>query len=241
MLTKLFKIIVILIILRACTAYILSINLGSAMLPTLMSHDFIIINRFAYNIKLPLTNLSLFQVNTPERGDVVLHRGNQGDNKEFIHRIVGIGGDYIKYNDITGQLSVIPDYEKNNCKMKDCQFHHYSYENGKVYSSYIPYPMPEYHNKFIEYTEVGKISHQILLEELRQKREKIISLYFKQEDIPIGEWIVPKDHYFVLGDNRDHTTDSRFIGFIPRDNLSGKPIRILLNSEMEERFLKIIQ
>ena len=146
---------------------------SSSMEPTLLVGDHLLVNRLSYVTKVPFTDIVLFDLGKPSRGDVVVFRYPVDRSKDFIKRVIGVEGDIIQIND-----KVI-------------------YVNGKR--------MNDPHAHFAEDT--------------------IIPGVFSQRD-NFGPVTVPKDSYFFMGDNRDRSLDSRFWGFVKKDDLVGRALVI---------------
>ena len=146
---------------------------SSSMEPTLLVGDHLLVNRLSYVTKLPFTDMVLFDLGKPARGDVVVFRYPVDRSKDFIKRVIGVEGDVIQIKD-----KVI-------------------YVNGKR--------MNDPHAHFAE--------------------EAVIPGVFSQRD-NFGPATVPKDSYFCMGDNRDRSLDSRFWGFVKKDDLVGRALII---------------
>lgn len=170
---------------------------SASMMPTLLIGDFILVNKFAYGLRLPVTETKIIDISDPERGDVVVFRYPKNPSIDYIKRVVGLPGDRIGY------------------------FNKILYINGK--------PM---HQRVIgEYIGLGSgvsstgsslrdenlegVHHEILLRPGRSMLQ--------------GEYVVPDGHYFMVGDNRDNSNDSRVWGFVPEENLVGKAFMIWMN------------
>jgi signal peptidase I len=166
---------------------------SSSMMPTLLIGDFILVNKFAYGIRLPVTNTKLIDVGEPERGDVVVFRYPEDPRVDYIKRVVGLPGDVI------------------------------SYRNKTVYINDREVPQ-ELVGRFVgEGRGVDMTGAEERIERLPGAEHHILQRpgTFMR---PFGEarWEVPEGHYFVLGDNRDNSEDSRFWGFVPEENLVGR-------------------
>lgn len=185
---------------------------SGSMEPTLRVGDFLVVNKFSYGIKDPIWQNTLIETGKPERGDVIVFKAPKQPHVDYIKRVIGVGGDHIKYDMATQQLTV-------------------TQANGKQtvfeYSSAKPNPEFFYHGEMqVERLEKGDVSHQILN---NPRAFNYSPYFFKQEGMLDGEWRVPEGHYFVMGDNRDNSEDSRFWGFVPEKNVVGKATFIWLS------------
>lgn len=200
-----FPILLIVLILRSFIIEPFRIPSGS-MLPTLEIGDFIVVNKFAYGIKLPLLHWGLIDIGEPERGDVVVFRYPHNPSQDYIKRLVGLPGDRISYKD--KQLFI----------------------NGKAVArkDMREYPKPlstAYPLKMNRYTELlGEANHDILLAPDRRGHN--------------GDWVVPEDSYFVMGDNRDNSNDSRAWGFVGKEDMAGKAFLIWMSWNYDENYIE---
>ncbi|MFC3551251.1 signal peptidase I [Lysobacter cavernae] len=194
-----FPVLAIVLILRSFVAEPFRIP-SNSMMPTLLTGDFILVNKFTYGLRLPITNKKFVGLGEPVRGDVVVFRPPHHPDQDWIKRVIGLPGDRIGYHD--NQVSV----------------------NGKV----LPYaPLGVYQGK-------GNGTEMTGAEELRENvlgREHQI---LERTNLPFidqgeGDWVVPPGHYFVMGDNRDNSEDSRYWGFLPEQNLRGKAFLIWMH------------
>jgi signal peptidase I len=165
---------------------------SSSMVPTLLVDDFILVNKFAYGLRLPVFKIKFFDVGEPRRGDVMVFFP-PNDKRYFIKRVIGLPGDEIRC--INNVL----------------------YINGKK--------MPQ--TPALEHP--GQPGHHVVYEDL----DGVVHLMNKA-DVPVPKGanyhtIVPEDHYFMMGDNRDHSSDSRYWGPVPEENIVGKAFAIWMH------------
>lgn len=219
----LFPVILIVFLFRAFLFEPFRIPSGS-MEPTLLPGDFIAVQKTAYGIRNPFTNEVMIETGTPERGDVVVFKYPEDPDIDYIKRVVGLPGDEVIF---TKDKRV---YLRKSCiKRANCPV-------PNVLER-VPVGLDEgyealYGNEQVEVYEetLGNVKHRIL----QNPRVPDLSSYFyKQGALPRGRWIVPEGHYFVLGDNRDNSKDSRFWGFVPESYLVGKTVCIWLSLEFE--------
>ncbi|QTM01745.1 signal peptidase I [Mannheimia sp. ZY171111] len=185
---------------------------SGSMEPTLRVGDFLVVNKFSYGIKDPIWQNTLIETGKPERGDVIVFKAPAQPHIDYIKRVVAVGGDKLKYDFATQQLTITKINGEANV---------FEYSEGK--------PNPEffYHGEMqIERTEKGNVTHQILNHPMAFN---YAPYFYQQEGQVEGEWIVPQGHYFVMGDNRDNSEDSRFWGFVPERNIVGKATFIWLS------------
>lgn len=177
---------------------------SGSMIPTLLVGDFIVVNKFTYGIRLPVVNKKIISINEPERGDVVVFRYPPDPNVNYIKRLVGLPGDTVSYRD--KQL-----YVNGEMVVKE--------PVRRWASNDVKCTTPE--TDAMLYDEVlGDVDHNVLLHEMSGSRN--------------GQWEVPEGHYFMMGDNRDRSSDSRIWGFVPEENLVGRAVGIWLNFDFEK-------
>ena len=188
-----FPVLLIVFILRGFIVEPFRIPSGS-MLPSLYIGDFILVNKFAYGIRLPVWNKKIIETGEPDRGDVVVFRYPRDPSLDYIKRIVGLPGDHIAY------------YNK------------VLYVNGKPvkreFLGQYEGPGQAHANKYNE--KLMGVDHAILLQPGRPSSLE-------------GEYIVPEGMYFVMGDNRDNSNDSRVWGPVPERNLVGEAFMIWMH------------
>ena len=171
---------------------------SNSMMPTLLTGDFILVNKYTYGIRLPVLGTKMISIGEPHRGDVVVFKYPEDPSTPFIKRVVGLPGDEIAY------------YNKS------------LYINGEeigqdVVGSYSGYG-----------SGVGMTGASLLTEHLPGNEHEILIM----ESRPGGKQngvTLPAGEYFVLGDNRDNSRDSRFWGTVPDDLLIGKAFAIWMN------------
>jgi signal peptidase I len=195
---SLFPVLLIVLLFRSFLFEPFKIPSGS-MIPTLLVGDFIVVNKFAYGLRLPVLNTKIVPIGEPKRGDVVVFRFPVDPKVNFIKRMVGLPGDVITYRD--KQLYI------NGEPVSETEVGHYTSAEEKCTT-----PRAD----AMKYREqLGDVEHDILLH-----------LNSGSKD---GQWEVPEGHYFVMGDNRDRSNDSREWGFVPEENLMGRAVGIWLN------------
>ena len=209
----LFPVIVVVFVLRSFLFEPFKIPSGS-MIPTLMINDLILVNKFHYGVRLPVSNLKIFDNHSPERGDVMVFRYPPKPSLDYIKRVVGLPGDEVAY--LNKKITV----------------------NGKpLDTAALPEFFDEdalrYTKQFQEVAADGQRKYRILNEDDRP------SFVQATEDFPFRENCryssegvvckVPPGHYFMMGDNRDNSMDSRYWGFVPEKNIVGKAFVVWMN------------
>jgi len=199
---SLLPIFLIVLVLRSFLIEPFRIPSGS-MMPTLLVGDFILVNKFTYGIRLPVINNKIISISEPKRGDVVVFRYPEDPKIPYIKRVVGLPGDHVVYHIANKML----------------------YINGE--------PIPQ---KIIgSYQGVGEGSGMTGADEKIENLQGVehsILLYQNRSFnavMPYMDMTIPPKHYFVLGDNRDNSRDSRFWGTVPEENLIGKAFLIWMN------------
>ena len=215
---SIFPVIAAVLILRSFIYEPFQIPSGS-MMPTLLVGDFILVEKFAYGLKEPVGNTTLIATGQPKRGDVVVFKYPEDTRIDYIKRVVGLPGDRIVYQD--KQLYIKPACVGDECP----DFAPVALTAGKVGEfSQNGVPLERFNEHL---TERG---HDILK---NPQRPDLTHLYYGQPDTAQNEWLVPAGQYFTMGDNRDNSTDSRFWGFVPAENLVGKAVAIWISFEFE--------
>lgn len=179
---------------------------SGSMRPTLLEGDVVLVNRLAYDFKLPLSPIAVAHIAHPERGDVVVFLSPR-DDMRLIKRLVAVPGDIIEMR-------------------RDVLF-----INGQP----ARYSRPQ---RVAEPMAYGATTPGIRVTEQIAGHERTVQfLPGVQAMRDFGPVAVPPDHYFFLGDNRDNSADSRYIGFVPRDHLVGRAHHILVSADIKENWL----
>jgi signal peptidase I len=208
----LFPVILLVFLLRSFLFEPFKIPSGS-MIPTLHVGDLILVNKFHYGVRLPVLNKKIIALNDPQRGDVMVFRYPVDPRQDYIKRVVGIPGDEVSY--VNQRLSI-------NGQPVPATALGEGYDEDAL--RYVP--------KFSE--KLGTVDHQIQVN-LQQPS------YFggMPKNFPFAENCrysaegmvckVPPGHYFMMGDNRDNSQDSRFWGFVPDENIVGRAFFVWMN------------
>ncbi|MBL4816553.1 MAG: signal peptidase I [Shewanella sp.] len=217
---SIFPVIAFVLILRSFIYEPFQIPSGS-MMPTLLVGDFILVEKFSYGLKDPVWRSQLVETGKPERGDVAVFKYPENPRIDYIKRVVGLPGDRIVYRN--KQVYIQPacaEGEKTCPELK--QVARIGVNQGEFSQNGVP---------LSRYTEkLGEVSHDILI---NPQRPDPTGYYYREGKLPVGEYIVPEGHYFMMGDNRDNSTDSRFWGFVPEENLVGKAVAIWISFEFD--------
>ena len=232
-LSSLFPVLAFVLILRSFVFEPFQIPSGS-MEPTLRVGDFLVVEKYAYGIKDPVFQNTLIETGKPQRGDIVVFKAPPEPNIDYIKRIIGTPGDQIRYSDAERTLEITYARDGKIC-YENCVTKKFEYSkpvsdsdfsiitgqdrSGKpIYSEIRP----------LRLTEKGDVSHDIHWDPEPPLNMYMYKGYSNQRDYTT-EWIVPEGQYFVMGDNRNHSADSRFWGFVPEKNIVGKASYIWLS------------
>ncbi|WP_192036669.1 signal peptidase I [Halomonas sp. YLGW01] len=187
-----FPVLLVVLVLRSFVVEPFQIPSGS-MRPTLEIGDFILVNKFTYGLRLPVTNTELVDLGEPERGDVMVFRFPQDPSVNFIKRVIGLPGDRIRYEG--KQL----------------------YINGEPVAKQL-----------VDGSDTDQLE-EVLLEESLGDATHAIYNNFRDPGPQMRELRVPEGHYFMMGDNRDHSNDSRYWGFVPEENIVGEAFAVWMH------------
>ncbi|MEY4643367.1 MAG: hypothetical protein RLZZ596_198 [Pseudomonadota bacterium] len=207
----LFPVIVIVFLLRSFLFEPFKIPSGS-MIPTLHIGDLILVNKFHYGIRLPVLNIKVTEGQPVQRGDVMVFRYPPKPSLDYIKRVVGVPGDEVAYLNkrlsINGQaipLVSVPEFFDSDAMRYSKQFEE----------------------------QLGQVSHRLLIDDDRPRFVAGAEQFPNREQCRYSiEGVVckvPAGHYFMMGDNRDNSLDSRYWGFVPDQNIVGKAFFVWMN------------
>lgn len=207
----LFPVILAVFLLRSFLFEPFKIPSGS-MIPTLLVGDLILVNKFHYGVRLPVINTKLTNGTPPQRGDVMVFRYPPKPSLDYIKRVVGVPGDEVAY--LNKRLTI-------NGKVLDTQAVPDFYDEDQVL----------YFKQFEE--KLGDQPHRLLNDGRRPAFVQGASDFaFRQNCQYSVEGVVckvPEGQYFMMGDNRDNSLDSRYWGFVPDKNIVGKAFFVWMN------------
>jgi signal peptidase I len=207
----LFPVILIVFLLRSFVFEPFKIPSGS-MIPTLLVGDLILVNKFTYGLRLPVANTRLTEGTPIQRGDVVVFRYPPKPSMDYIKRVIGVPGDEVAY--LNKKLTI----------------------NGQPapqvgVSDFFDETAMEYFKQFDE--DLGVKKHRIIVDDRRPAFIAGVDEFKYRENCRYSvEGVtckVPEGHYFMMGDNRDNSLDSRYWGFVPDANIVGRAFFVWMN------------
>lgn len=218
----------------------------NSMANTILSGDFVLVNKFVYGIKtpstLPLTNiklpvLRLFPFNQPERNDVLVFEfpGEQFESVSnhsvtLVKRVIGLPGDTVAIIDNEVFVNGIPQQDPKHAIVDKRVSRDYGNADDKIFPKgknwnkyfYGPIVIPKAEMKIeINSKNIGEVETAIN-REFGRKAVSVEGSVITISGKPVREYTFTKNHYFVLGDNRDNSSDSRYWGFVPEDLIIGR-------------------
>ncbi|RYE41753.1 MAG: signal peptidase I [Hyphomicrobiales bacterium] len=207
----LFPVIAVVFLLRSFLFEPFKIPSGS-MIPTLLVGDLILVNKFTYGIRLPVINKKITAGNAPQRGDVMVFRYPPQPNMDYIKRVVGVPGDEVAYlnkrltvNGVAVETTARPDFFDEDSMRYYKQFEEQlgTHRHGILNNQDVP-------------AFVQGASNYAYRDQCRYSVEGVVCK-------------VPEGQYFMMGDNRDNSLDSRYWGFVPDANIVGKAFFVWMN------------
>ena len=206
-----FPVILFVFLLRSFVVEPFRIPSGS-MLPTLHSGDFILVNKYEYGLRFPVFNFEITEGTNPKRGDIVVFKYPLDKNVDFIKRVIGLPGDEIRYIDkelyVNGKrVETTPD---------GSFFDKETYTDLKQFNEDLDGVV----HKIVENDKVPSMARPV------QGHTGLNHCVYNMGDVVCR---VPEGHYFMMGDNRDNSADSRFWGFVPKEEIVGRAFYIWLN------------
>lgn len=221
-----FPVILVVFLLRSFLVEPFKIPSGS-MIPTLLVGDFILVNKYTYGIRLPVINVKVLDVSAPQRGEVMVFRYPENPSLDYIKRVVGLPGDRISYRNKRLLLN-------GEAVRMDSDGEYTYVEAGMSYVSA---------QRFTEH--LGGHRHAVLINpEAPAVQLQGVRQFPHRENCEYNDegftCTVPPGHYFLLGDNRDSSSDSRYWGFVPERNIVGKAFMIWWNFDKLSRVGQLI-
>jgi signal peptidase I len=213
-----FPVILIVFVLRSFLVEPFKIPSGS-MLPTLLIGDFILVNKYEYGIRLPVINKKVIELGNPQRGDVMVFRFPNNPSVDYIKRVVGTPGDVVEYVDkrltINGQPVSYTQEGKFEYTAQGLNF-----VQGQTWREKLG---NHAHVAMVQADMPPVILHQV--EGAFPHRD---NCSYNESGF---KCTVPAGHYFMLGDNRDASNDSRYWGFVPDENIVGRAFMIWMHAD----------
>ena len=193
-----FPVLLIVLVLRSFLVEPFQIPTGS-MIPTLNVGDFILVNKYAYGVRLPIIGTKIIQVKDPDRGEVIVFVPPH-ENKYYIKRVIGLPGDTVRYEDKT------------------------LFINGKLISK-------DYVESIMIQTSIGDLPGVLYSETINGVEHATQNIDAVGRQRTRTNWVIPNGHYFMMGDNRDNSSDSRVWGTVPNEDIVGKAIAVWMHKE----------
>lgn len=217
----LFPVIAVVFILRSFIFEPFKIPSGS-MIPTLMVGDLILVNKFHYGLRLPVINTKITRGDPVRRGDVVVFRFPPNPNIDYIKRVIGVPGDTVAY--LNKQLTI------NGQVVAQTQLNDFFNEDAMSYAKQFEEKLPT--GSFSK-EMTPSLTHRLLVQPQAPAFVSGVAnfpgkelCHYSAEGVTCQ---VPEGHFFVMGDNRDNSMDSRYWGFVPENNVVGKAFFVWMN------------
>ncbi len=177
-----------------------------SMEPTIKAGDRIFVNKMAYNLRIPFTQIPIFSFSPPKRGDIIAFKYPVDPSIDYIKRVIGVSGDKV----------VI--------------------ENGVLFvnDQRVPLEPVTDRSDLEDISDPNRNIKEIYSEDLKEVKHIIITnppIFSRRID---GTWKIPKDHFFVMGDNRDNSQDSRYWKYVPMEYIHGRALFVFFSFYWKE-------
>jgi signal peptidase I len=189
---------------------------SGSMIPTLQVGDFILVNKFTYGIRLPIINKKIVELNNPRRGDVMVFRYPEDPSLDYIKRVVGLPGDVVEYRNKRLWINGVEQEHQ-----ADGEYNYVETGLNFVHTE-----------RNIE--DLGGRKHSIIINpEMPTVRLNAVAEFPGRDNCSYDNEMVrckvPEGQYFMMGDNRDNSRDSRYWGFVPDNQIVGRAFLIWMN------------
>jgi signal peptidase I len=200
---------------------------SDSMMPTLLDGDFIIVNKYAYGLRLPVLDQKFVSIGEPQRGDVVVFHYPPDPAVNFIKRLVGLPGDHVRIRSDQLIINGVPVPLQLDGRYDDGCYHNMR-ESTEILGSHRHQTL-----SCLTPDEIAIAPGATCHRALDHNYECIEPSAFGLRDhSDKDEMVVPAGHYLMIGDNRDNSWDGRYWGFVPEDHLVGKATRIWFNWDL---------
>ena len=202
---------------------------SGSMLPTLLVGDFILVNKYTYGIRIPVINIKVIDVNQPKNGDVMVFRYPQDPSLDYIKRVIGVPGDTVRYYNkkLTINGKPIP-------QQKDGVFSYVSNGLSAVSADQYLEKLGEHTHTILTQSEMPTV----FVDQVDSQFPYRQNCDYNNEGFTCK---VPQGYYFMMGDNRDSSNDSRYWGFVSDRNIVGRAFMIWFNFDDLKRIGHFIE
>lgn len=199
---------------------------SGSMMPTLLEGDYIGVAKYAYGLRNPFMDGWLIKADGPRRGDVIVFSGPKDQGFDFVKRVVGLPGERVSM--VAGQLFI----NDVAVRMNDIGFKRSAEQDRCQAALMEATTVPDYLLPMPYFREHK--NYQIKTENLPDAPSHVVLVERWGEALRDFEVTVPQEAYFVLGDNRHQSVDSRVFGSVPRASIRGKATRILFSTNEDD-------
>lgn len=196
---------------------------SESMMPNLLVGDFLLVEKFSYGIKDPVFRNTIVETGKPERGDVAVFKYPEDPRLDYIKRVIGLPGDTISYRN--KMFTINPKCEEGAPAESCAEFTAQLSDPRRSEYTSGPIALTELNE------DLGGVEHAVVHNPVAPQ---MTSLYKHQPGLPPNTWVVPEGHYFMVGDNRDGSGDSRFWGFVPEENMVGRASVIWMSFSLDK-------